>query len=70
MMSFRNPFKMKIYLYGGEQEGSKMVKRIHLFEEYLKRWEKKNLFDFEFRTSINPKVRTANFTGRRNFPEL
>ncbi|WP_299183572.1 alpha/beta hydrolase-fold protein [uncultured Chryseobacterium sp.] len=68
MMSFRNPFKMKIYLYGGEQEGSKMVKRIHLFEEYLKRWEKKNLFDFEFRTSINPEGTHSEFYWSQEFP--
>jgi len=67
-MSFRNPFKMKIYLYGGEQEGSKMVKRIHLFEEYLKRWEKKNLFDFEFRTSINPEGTHSEFYWSQEFP--
>lgn len=68
MMNFRNPFKMKIYLYGGEQEGSKMVKRIHLFEEYLKRWEKKNLFDFEFRTNINPEGTHSEFYWSQEFP--
>lgn len=68
MMSFRIPFKTKIYLYGGGQEGSKMVKRIHIFEEYLKRWEKKNLFDFEFRTSINPEGTHSEFYWSQEFP--
>ncbi|WP_228448371.1 MULTISPECIES: alpha/beta hydrolase-fold protein [unclassified Chryseobacterium] len=68
MMSFRVPFKTKIYLYGGGQEGSKMVKRIHIFEEYLKRWEKKNLFDFEFRTSINPEGTHSEFYWSQEFP--
>ncbi len=68
MMSFRVPFKTKIYLYGGGQEGSKMVKRIHIFEEYLKRWEKKNLFDFEFRTSINPEGTHNEFYWSQEFP--
>ncbi len=68
MMSFRVPFKTKIYLYGGGQEGSKMVKRIHVFEEYLKRWEKKNLFDFEFRTSINPEGTHNEFYWSQEFP--
>lgn len=68
MMNFRVPFKTKIYLYGGEQEGSKMVKRIHIFEEYLKRWEKKNLFDFEFRTSINPDGTHSEFYWSQEFP--
>lgn len=54
MMSFRNPFKTKIYLYGGEKEGAKMVKRIGVFENYLKEWERMNRFSFEVRTHINP----------------
>jgi predicted alpha/beta superfamily hydrolase len=68
LMSFRVPFKTKIYLYGGGQEGSKMVKRIHVFEEYLKRWEKKNLFDFEFRTNINPEGTHNEFYWSQEFP--
>jgi predicted alpha/beta superfamily hydrolase len=69
MMNFRTPFNIKIYLYGGEQEGSKMVKRIHVFEQYLKRWEKKNLFDFEFRTSINPEGTHSEFYWSQEFPK-
>lgn len=68
MMSFRVPFKTKIYLYGGGQEGSKMVKRIHVFEEYLKKWEEKNLFDFEFKTSINPEGTHSEFYWSQEFP--
>ena len=68
MMNFRIPYKMKIYLYGGGQEGSKMVKRIRVFEEYLKRWEKKNLFDFEFKTSINPEGTHSEFYWSQEFP--
>jgi predicted alpha/beta superfamily hydrolase len=68
MMNFRVPFRTKIYLYGGGQEGSKMVKRIRIFEEYLKRWEKKNLFDFEFRTSINPEGTHSEFYWSQEFP--
>ncbi|WP_175623387.1 alpha/beta hydrolase [Chryseobacterium schmidteae] len=68
MMSFRVPFKTKIYLYGGEQEGSKMVKRIQVFENYLKRWEKKNLFDFEFKTNINPDGEHSEFYWSQEFP--
>lgn len=68
MMNFRIPFKTKIYLYGGGQEGSKMVKRIHIFEEYLKRWEKKNLFNFEFRTNINPEGTHSEFYWSQEFP--
>ncbi len=68
MMSFKIPYKMKIYLYGGEKEGSKMVKRIQLFENYLERWEKKNLFDFEFKTNINPEGSHNEFHWSQEFP--
>lgn len=68
IMNFRVPYKTKIYLYGGAQEGSKMVKRIRIFEEYLKRWEKKNLFDFEFKTSINPEGTHSEFYWSQEFP--
>lgn len=68
MMSFRVPFKTKIYLYGGEQEGAKMVKRIQVFENYLKRWEKKNLFDFKFKTNINPDGEHSEFYWSQEFP--
>jgi predicted alpha/beta superfamily hydrolase len=69
MMSFRVPFKTKIYLYGGGQEGSKMVKRIHIFEEYLKRWEKKTFSILNSEQASIRKVHTANFTGHRNSRE-
>lgn len=68
MMNFRIPFKTKIYLYGGGKEGSKMVKRIRIFEEYLKKWEQKNLFDFEFKTSINPEGTHSEFYWSQEFP--
>lgn len=68
MMNFRVPFKTKIYLYGGGQEGSKMVKRIHVFEESLKRWEQNRLFDFEIRTSINPEGTHSEFYWSQEFP--
>ncbi|WP_294311308.1 alpha/beta hydrolase-fold protein [uncultured Chryseobacterium sp.] len=68
MMNFRVPFKTKIYLYGGGQEGSKMVKRIHVFEESLKRWEQNRLFDFEIRTSINTEGTHSEFYWSQEFP--
>ncbi len=68
MMNFRVPFKTKIYLYGGGQEGAKMVKRIHVFEEYLRKWEKKNFFDFEFKTNINPEGTHSEFYWSQEFP--
>lgn len=68
MLSFRNPYKTKVYLYGGEQEGSKMVKRIRVFENSLRQWEKQGLFDFEFRTSINSEGTHSEFYWSQEFP--
>lgn len=68
MLSFRKPFKTKVYLYGGELEGSKMVKRIFLFEKNLRSWEQKRLFDFEIRTSINPEGTHNEFYWSQEFP--
>ena len=69
MMTFRNPFKMKIYLYGGEQEGSKMVKRMRTFEEQINKWEHQNLFDFELRLSVNPNGTHQEFFWSQEFPK-
>lgn len=68
IMSFRNPFKIKIYLYGGTREGSKMVKRIRHFEESLQNWEMKKLFDFEVKTHINPEGTHNEFYWSQEFP--
>ncbi len=68
LISFRNPYKIKIYLYGGQKEGSKMVKRIRQFEENLKNWEYKRLFDFEFKTSINKDGTHNEFYWSQEFP--
>lgn len=68
MLSFSTPFKTKVYLYGGEKEGSDMVKRIRAFEENMKKWEANRLFDFEFRTSINPTGTHSEFYWSQEFP--
>lgn len=68
MMRFRHPFETKIYIYGGEQEGAKMVNRIHEFEDHLKKWEAQKLFDFEVKTSINPNGTHNEFYWSQEFP--
>ena len=68
MLSFRKPFKTKVYIYGGALEGSKMVKRIHIFEKHLKQWEKQNLFTFEIKTNINPEGTHNEFCWSQEFP--
>lgn len=69
LLSFRNPYNIKIYLYGGELEGSRMVKRIRVFENNLQKWEYKKLFNFEFKTSINPEGTHNEFYWSQEFPK-
>lgn len=68
MMSFRKPYKIKAYIYGGEQEGSKMVKRIKMFEKQLLKWDEQNILAFEFKTSINPEGTHNEFYWSQEFP--
>ncbi len=69
LVSFQNPFHAKIYLYGGEQEGSRMVKRIKVFQRTLQKLEYQNLFNFEFKTSINPEGTHSEFYWSQEFPK-
>ena len=69
LLSFRNPYNIKIYLYGGELEGSRMVKRIRVFENNLQTWEYKKLFNFEFKTNINPEGTHNEFYWSQEFPK-
>lgn len=69
MMTFRTPFKTKIFLYGGEKEGSKMVKRIQQFENNLQKWEYQGLFNFEIKTSINADGTHNEFYWSQEFPK-
>lgn len=69
LVSFRKPYNIKVYLYGGEKEGSKMVKRIRKFEKNLQTWEIKRLFNFEFKTSINAEGTHTEFYWSQEFPK-
>lgn len=68
MLSFKKPFKTKVYLYAGEQESTKMVKNIRAFEKNLSKWEKQGLFDFELKTNINPDGTHNEFFWSQEFP--
>ena len=68
MVNFQHKFPTKVYLYGGEKEGSQMVNRIHLFEKAMRNWEKKGLFDFEFRVNINEEGEHQEFFWSQEFP--
>ena len=67
-MNFKNPYDIKVYLYGGEQEGSEMTERIKLFEYQLEAWESSHTLQFEIRTSINHEGRHQEFYWSQEFP--
>lgn len=69
MFSYTVPYKTKVYIYGGDKEGSNMVQRIRVFEEKMKKWEEQKLFDFEFRTSINEEGTHNEFYWSQEFPK-
>lgn len=67
-MNFKNPYDIKVYLYGGEQEGSEMTERIHLFEQQLEAFENTHSIQFEIRRSINPDGQHQEFYWSQEFP--
>ena len=68
MLSFKKPFKTKVYIYGGERESAKMVKNIRVFEKNLRKWEKQGLFDFELKININAEGTHNEFYWSQEFP--
>lgn len=68
MISFSNPYKIKVYLYGGRKEGAKMVGRIKLFEKSLKKLNAQKLYDFEVRTNISDNGTHQEFFWSQEFP--
>ena len=69
VFSYSTPYKTKVYLYSGSKEGPGMVKRVRMFEEKMKKWEKQRLFEFKFRTSINPEGTHNEFYWSQEFPK-
>ena len=68
MLNFKHPYKMKVYLYGGDKEGSKMVNRIRKFSKSLEKWQLDKIYDFETRISINPEGKHQEFFWSQEFP--
>lgn len=68
MMTFKKPYTMKVYLYGGELEGEKMVRRIRRFAEALQQWELDQIYDFETRVHINSSGLHQEFYWSQEFP--
>ena len=68
MLIFHQPYYTKVYMYGGEPEGSDMVKRINLFKDAMSRWEESKSIEFEVRTSIHPEGKHEEFYWSQEFP--
>jgi predicted alpha/beta superfamily hydrolase len=67
-MNFKNPYEIKVYMYGGEMEGSQMTERIALFEKTLESWENSHSIQFEFKISINNEGKHQEFYWSQEFP--
>ena len=67
-MNFKNPYDIKVYLYGGEEEGSEMTERMQLFEKTMEGWENSTSMQFEFKISINPEGKHQEFFWSQEFP--
>ena len=67
-MNFKNPYDIKVYMYGGEMEGSQMTERIALFEKTLESWENSHSIQFEFKISINDEGKHQEFYWSQEFP--
>lgn len=67
-MNFKNPYDIKVYMYGGEMEGSQMTERIGLFEKTMEGWENSHSLQFEFKVSINPDGKHQEFFWSQEFP--
>ena len=67
-MNFKNPYHLKVYLYGGEKEGSEMTERIEDFKGKMESWENSHSLQFEFKTSINHEGKHQEFYWSQEFP--
>ena len=67
-MNIKNPYEIKVYMYGGEMEGSQMTERIALFEKTLESWENSHSIQFEFKISINDEGKHQEFYWSQEFP--
>lgn len=67
-MNFKKPYDIKVYLYGGEMEGSQMTERIALFEKTLQGWENSHSLQFEFKISLNDEGKHQEFYWSQEFP--
>ncbi len=69
MLKFYNPFKIKVYLYGGEKEGSQMIEKMQAFKKLMDNYDDDKEKDLEFRISVNPEGEHAEFYWSQEFPK-
>ena len=67
VMNFRNPYEIKVYMYGGVIEGAEMTERMLEFESRMQSTDKYSV-QFSFKTSINPEGRHQEFFWSQEFP--
>ncbi len=68
MMNFKYPYTTKVYMYGGELEGSEMTERMEEFQERMDGSENQYSVQFDFKMSINPEGRHQEFFWSQEFP--
>ncbi len=64
-----NPFRTKIYIYGGAKEGANMVEHIYDFANKMEQFDDDKERDFEFKISINPEGTHTEFYWSQEFPK-
>lgn len=67
VMNFRNPYEIKVYMYGGVIEGAEMTERMLEFESRMQSTDKYSV-QFSFKMSINPEGRHQEFFWSQEFP--
>ena len=68
MMNFKYPYDTKIYMYGGEIEGSEMTERMQEFQQRMDNSENQYSVQFNFKMSMNPEGRHQEFFWSQEFP--
>ena len=67
-MNFKYPYDTKIYMYGGEIEGSEMTERMQEFQQRMDNSENQYSVQFNFKMSMNPEGRHQEFFWSQEFP--
>lgn len=67
-LHFFNPFKTKVYIYGGGKEGSRMIEYINEFVSQMEKDTNGSQVELEFKVSINEEGLHKEFYWSQEFP--